>query len=145
MNIIEVKTVIDKCTRKGKRKDGTPYTKLFFIGVMEDGEERGISTFHHVDEGEMYEMELASHDYQDKTYWEATTVKKWEEPKPGGETKEPTKPLPTPEPKPSALPSNTLRETALKCSLIYYDKAQKGISADDVLATAQRFYEWLKQ
>lgn len=143
MNLVEVKSILNKYTKTGKRKDGTPWTKRFFIGIMEDGEERGISTFAHIDEDKLYEMELESEEREGKTYWTAKSAKEFTakgEPDTSRETKQTNKPSPETQ---SALPATDTRIAALKCSLIYYDKAQKGISADDVLATARVFEEYL--
>lgn len=148
MNVVAVKDIIDKYTKAGKRKDGKAWKKTCFVGIVDEGEERIISTFSHVETGKTYEMELEDEDYEGKTYWKATKV--------GAEfgtteTKQTEKASLLPKQQPTQQngqtppPNLESRISALKCSLIYYDKADRGISADDVLATAQRFYEWLKQ
>ena len=153
MNIVQVKAIIEKFTKKGKRQDGTPYTKRCFIGIMEDGEERGISTFAHIEEGKIYEMQLESKDIGDKTYWNATAAKEFA-------TEEPA-PKPTPPPKetpPSAPlePASTyandavrIRTDALKCAIMSFqitrnDPKAPAVKDSDIVATAQRLEHYLK-
>ena len=149
MNIVQVKDVIDKFSKSGV-KAGKPWKKTFFVGIMEDGEERGISTFGHVDKGIVYEMELKSHDYEGKTYWNAQVGEAFMpeekidegEPKKSGETKPKPKPVPDTQP---ALPHEPhYRIDLLKCTLIYFEKMNKPYTYNDVIATARKFEEYYK-
>ena len=142
MNLVTVKSILEKYTKHGKRKDGTPWTKRFFIGIMEDGEERGISTFAHIDEGKLYEMELESEEREGKTYWTAKSAKEFTaegEPDKSGETKHTPKQLPE---TPTALPATDTRIAALKCSLIFYGDTAKSVKK--VLEAAREFEGYFK-
>ena len=132
MNLVIVKSILNKYTKTGKRKDGTPWTKRFFIGIMEDGEERGISTFAHIEEDKLYEMELESEEREGKTYWTAKSAKEFTaegEPDKSGETKQKPKQLPETQ---SALPLHDIRIGLVKCAILYYNQANKPAKPSDI-------------
>jgi hypothetical protein len=144
MNLIQVKEIKD--IKTGVKND-KPWTKTFFIGVLEDGTERGISTFHAVKPNTVYQMELQQRTWNNKIYWNAEEIKPFEEntappepPKSPPKEKQPTKLTQTSAPP----PTTNYRTEALKCALIYYGKFDSHLTEKDVIFTANIFLHYLE-
>ena len=148
MHLVRVSEILDQKSGKKKKEleDGSikyiPWLWTKFKGETTiDGEpqELTISTFSHVEPDKLYEGELKQEDYKGNLTWKFDSKGEFET------TKQEEKPSPSSSitsKQAQALPS-TYRETALKCALIYYEKANKSVSTSDITQTAQVFYEWL--
>ena len=149
MHLVRVSEILDQKSGKKKKEleDGSikyiPWLWTKFKGETTiDGEptELTISTFSTVEPNKLYEGELKQEDYRGNLTWkfdskgEFETAKKEETPPPQKANQVSSQ----------ALPSS-YKETALKCALIYYEKANKSVSTSDITQTAQVFYEWLKE
>ena len=135
-------------------KDNRPWTKTYFIGVVDEGKELGISTFNPVEPQKLYEMTLKSRIYNNKTYYNADVKGEFTaetKPTPPPQAEDP-KPPPPPAPKPASTYANDavgIRETALKCSITSFTipnatKKSPAVTDKDIIATAHRFEHYIK-
>ena len=160
MNLVRVIEIIDEKEgkRKVEREDGTvdyvPWHWRRFKGETSiDGETKIIyaNTFSHIEPDSLYQGELNPETYKGKRKWKFENVTPFEQTKPKGESKTTAKSESSPPQStvssnvPPTPPSSTLdtRIAALKCTLLYYNKANVAIKHDDVIATAQRFEIYL--